>query len=134
MGRRRQRKCKPSKVPHIAAVDSAGGAHPEAIAVVQRFIEALHTKAAVQAQEVLTSRRTVGWRGVSLQRQTPQQPDAVSCGVYMLFGIWCRATGADLATHIGSVTASYLRDRLVLCLYTGSCGRLRELAQRSQRS
>ena len=38
----------------------------------------------------------------SLGARTPQQPDCVSCGVYMLLVIWCFMCGVDPASCIHS--------------------------------
>ena len=105
---------------YIAAVESCSGTHPEAIAVVQRFLERLHADAAASRGLRLGGQHTEDWRSASLSPPlTPHQPDAVSCGVHMLIGIWCCMSGVTLASRLDSQSVNYWRDVLTLCLYRG---------------
>jgi hypothetical protein len=104
---------------HIFAIDSCGAARPNAILVVQRFLELLHAKAAMPG--TLPTRFTAGWRSGSLVHRTPQQPDAVSCGVFMLVTLWCLVCGVDLHSRLELLdSVNYWRRRVTLCLYCGS--------------
>eukprot|EP00966_Prymnesium_polylepis_P005634 128720-Prymnesium_polylepis.1 len=62
---------------HIVAVDSCGGKHDNAIAIVQHTLESLHRQAAVRMGGTVPSTAfTADWRKGALAQRTPQQPDA----------------------------------------------------------
>jgi hypothetical protein len=108
---------------YLAAVDSCPGKHADAIAVVQGFIEKLHARNAAEKGLTLQSARTEDWRSASLQPPvTRRQPDAVSCGVYMLVGVWCCMSGVHLSAYLDSQPVNYWRDVITLCLYRGGVG------------
>ena len=120
---------------HIVDIDSYGGSHPSDTALVQKFLESLHTAVAAEAgQPTPTDRFTAGWRCGSLGSLTPgvrspQQPDNCSCGVYMLVAIWCLMASVDLhtvlqdgATGSNGQSVQLWRDRLALCLFTNHLG------------
>lgn len=106
---------------YVAAVDSCGGVHADAIVAVQRFLERLQAvRAEQQGQPPPSIAFTSEWRGASLQPPTtPSQPDAVSCGVYMLVGMWCCMSGVTLASRLDVRSVNFWRDVITLCLYQG---------------
>jgi hypothetical protein len=108
---------------YIAAVDSCTGTHSDAISLVQSFIEHLHAQNACKRGLTVQTQRTEDWRSASLQPPvTPRQPDAVSCGIYMLIGLWCCMSGAQLSQCLDSKPVNYWRDVITLCLYRGGLG------------
>ena len=121
---------------HIVDIDSCGGSHPSDTLIVQQFLESLHTTVAAEAgQPTPTTRFTAGWRCGSLGSiatpgvRSPQQPDNVSCGVYMLVAIWCLMASVDLhsvlqdgAAGSNGKSVKLWRDRLALSLYTNQLG------------
>jgi len=108
---------------YIAAVDSCTGTHSDAISLVQSFIEHLHAQNACKRGLTVQTQRTEDWRSASLQPPvTPRQPDAVSCGIYMLIGLWCCMSGAQLSQCLDSKPVNYWRNVITLCLYRGGLG------------
>ena len=84
----------------------------------------MYARATAMAGQPLTRRLTKGWRGVSLGPPlTPRQPDAVSCGVYMLVGMWCCMSGTALS-RLNDCSVNYWRNAVTLCLYRGGLGLL----------
>ena len=109
---------------HIAALDSWPGAHPDALTIVQAFVERLDRDVAERARQARTSPFTENWRSAARLQghgQTPRQTDAVSCGIYMLIAMWCCMSAVDPNAYLGgALTANYWRARVTLILYTGS--------------
>ena len=114
---------------YIAAVDSCGGAHADALRAVQRFLEHLHAEALACDNHPLAHRVTETWHMASLVHRTPQQGDATSCGVYVLIAIWCCMSGVDIGSRLScrlgasgptARSVHYWRNRLALALYRGS--------------
>ena len=109
-------------VGQIVAFDSAGQSHPDAIRVVQTFLEALHAKEfAGRPTWMLTD----SWLGVSFGNRTPLQENGHDCGVYMLAIAWCLIRRVPLRaaldnTRMLSNPESYWRARITVWLLNGS--------------
>ena len=88
----------------------------------QKLIDGLVPFSIFAGQSAPSTAYTLDWRGASLHPPTtPRQPDAVSCGVHMLVGIWCCMSDVPLASRLdGSLrSVNYWRDVITLCLYRG---------------
>ena len=108
---------------YIASVDSCSGVHPEALVAVQRFLERLHHNPITGTCQSHVPALTEEWRSASLCPPiTPRQPDAVSCGVFTLIGIWCCMSGVTLRSRLDVQSTNHWRDVIALCLYRGGLG------------
>ena len=110
---------------HVVALDSTRSSHPEAIRVVQIFIEGLHAKACAGRPACPF---TDGFRAHSLcPPRSPAQPNDFDCGVFTLVTIWCciqkvplhEALTDELIESSGPEHRSFWRAQLTIWLMKG---------------